>query len=104
MVASLIPFFNELIGLIAALVSSSTTFGMPAIMYLIEFRKHNPWWNWILALSCIIIGYSLLGLGSYTGIYSIIQAVPPTTVDHFLVIGKYKKTNEYGRNIICCAK
>jgi len=76
LVASLIPFFNELIGLIAALVSSSTTFGMPAIMYLIEFRKHNPWWNWILALSCIIIGYSLLGLGSYAGIYSIIQAVP----------------------------
>eukprot|EP00871_Galdieria_phlegrea_P005589 jgi/Galph1/6030/GphlegSOOS_G4704.1 len=75
-VASLIPFFNELIGLIAALVSSSTTFGMPAIMYLIEFRKQTPWWNWILALSCIAIGYSLLGLGSYAGIYSIIQAVP----------------------------
>jgi amino acid permease len=75
LVACAIPFFNELIGLLAALVGSSNSFGMPAVMYLIQFRRSTSWWNWILALSCIAIGYALLGIGSYAGVYTIIQAV-----------------------------
>jgi hypothetical protein len=75
LVACAIPFFNELIGLLSALVGSSNSFGMPAIMYLIQFRRTTSWWNWILALSCIGIGYTILGIGSYAGVYTIIQAV-----------------------------
>eukprot|EP00871_Galdieria_phlegrea_P005725 jgi/Galph1/63/GphlegSOOS_G4849.1 len=61
LVACAIPFFNEVIGLLAALVGSSNSFGMPAIMYLIQFRKQTR--------------YALLGIGSYAGVYTIIQAV-----------------------------
>eukprot|EP00871_Galdieria_phlegrea_P001960 jgi/Galph1/2765/GphlegSOOS_G1404.1 len=46
LVACAIPFFNELLGLLAALVGSSNSFG-----------------------------YTLLGIGSYAGVYTIIQAV-----------------------------
>lgn len=67
LIANAVPFFSELMGIIAALSTAPLTFGFPALFYIVsQLRlKHNKilCWEWVMLMVLMLVAVFMLVVG-----------------------------------------
>lgn len=71
-IATLVPFFGDLMGLIGAIGGTPTTFVLPSVLWLVlkrpSKRSFEYWLNMFIIVSCSIIGF----MGFISSVYFIV--------------------------------
>lgn len=94
LVANAIPFFSDLEGLISSICVGPTTFGFPALFYLLACRKNEkkvPWYEMITCIVMIFIAVFFVLVGTSVDIYQIIENVHAFGAPFTCILGSISK-------------
>jgi len=76
LVGNAIPFFSDLEGIISSLCVGPTTFGFPALFYLMACKRNDkkvPWYEAVVCYIMIFIAVFFVLVGTGVDLYGIVQ-------------------------------